>query len=104
MVKGVVLKPFGFSVDGINIRHYEPGDKVEIFDAIAKGLLAEGFMRLADEPAASVQTKVGEGELSVRHIGRGKYGVFRGEQRLTDNPLDKDEAEAALADFRPQVS
>jgi hypothetical protein len=33
----------------------------------------------------------------VRHIGRGKYAIFNGDERLTADALTKDEAEAALA-------
>jgi hypothetical protein len=33
----------------------------------------------------------------VRHIGRGKYAIFRGDERLTAEAMTKDEAEAALA-------
>lgn len=35
--------------------------------------------------------------LEVKHVGRGKYAVYRGDERLTDEPLTKEEAEAELA-------
>lgn len=35
----------------------------------------------------------------VRHIGRGKYSIFRGDERLTADAMTKEEAEAALANF-----
>lgn len=35
--------------------------------------------------------------IEVKHVGRGKYAVYRGDERLTDEPLTKEEAEAELA-------
>lgn len=42
-------------------------------------------------PAATAE------DLEVKHVGRGKYAVYRGDDRLTDDPLTKEEAEAELA-------
>lgn len=35
--------------------------------------------------------------LRVRHIGAGRFGVFRGDDRLTEEPMTREEAEAYAA-------
>lgn len=102
MKKARVLKPFGYSVDGLHITEYKPGDVGEFFDAIADGLIQEGHIKIIDGSSPQppvIETKVGDGELHVKHIGRGKYAVYRGSERLTHDPLEKDEAESALAEM-----
>lgn len=115
-MKAVVLKPFNFSVDGLRSVSVTKGDVIDIPDQIFAGLRSERFIDAHGAPAAPAprpvepiapaapvappqETKVSEGRLHLRHIGRGKYGVFRGETRLTHDPLEKHEAESALANL-----
>jgi len=39
----------------------------------------------------------------MHHTGRGKWAVFHGEERLTEEPLSKEEAAAALQVFEDQA-
>ncbi|MET3352372.1 UNVERIFIED_ORG: hypothetical protein ABID33_000255 [Xanthobacter viscosus] len=50
------------------------------------------------EAAAGAETNVAE--LSVRHVGRGKWAVYRGDERLTEDALTKEEATSKLAEMQ----
>ncbi|MFG1330204.1 hypothetical protein V5F41_03010 [Xanthobacter autotrophicus] len=39
-------------------------------------------------------------ELSIRHVGRGKWAVYRGDERVTEDALTKEEATAKLAEMQ----
>lgn len=39
-------------------------------------------------------------ELAIRHVGRGKWAVYRGDERLTEDALTKDEAAARLVELQ----
>lgn len=67
----------------------------QIADISGVGLLAaledSGYIRRL--PAEELEAA---GGLSVRHIGRGRYAVHRGDERVGD-PMAKEDAEAAIA-------
>lgn len=42
----------------------------------------------------------GTAALSIRHVGRGKWAVYRGEVRLTEDALTKEEAASKLAEMQ----
>lgn len=111
-MKAVILKPFAYSVDGLTSKNLERGAVVDIRDDIAAGLMAEGFIRKESAPAAvehpapaphhaahhaHEETRVGGDDLHVKHIGRGKFDLFLGHERLTHDAMTREEAEAALA-------
>jgi hypothetical protein len=60
-------------------------------DGLLAALEGAGYIRhLPDaEPATS-------GDLSVRHIGRGRYAIHRGDERIGE-PMAREDAEAVLA-------
>lgn len=47
----------------------------------------------ASEPAGAALSAE---PLHVRHIGRGRYAIFRGDERLTHDAMTREQAEAAL--------
>lgn len=55
-----------------------------------------GEVPLATTPAPPAPPQDAEpSDLEVKHMGRGKYAVVRGDERLTTEPLTKEEAELA---------
>jgi hypothetical protein len=42
-------------------------------------------------------------DLHIHHTGRGRWAVFDGQKRLTEEPLTKAEAEAKLAEMKAQA-
>lgn len=108
----IIKKPFPYAHDGIHVEELAAGSRREIADGVFDGLEAAGYVEAPKPeaiapiaPPAEEETSASEeetsspesAELSVRHIGRGKYGVFRGDERLTFDAMTKDEADAALA-------
>jgi hypothetical protein len=112
-----VLKPFPCARDplGLTTALLNAGEIHEVRDDLVSGLRKAGFVGDVPEarsgeppapPAAEEGVSAGQemtedappnGELALRHIGRGKFAVYRGDERLTPEPLSKDEAGAALA-------
>lgn len=87
-----ILKSFPFYPDG-NTRHEAvAGSAADIPDALVAGLSAAGYIS-ASPPASE---RHDHASLSVRHIGRGKYDLFRGDDRITHDAMTKDQAESAL--------
>lgn len=111
-----VLAQFSYSADGINSLTFSAGDVLDVKDDLAPGLIAAGLIK-AETPGRVVSGSIapidaekllhrpksdpGVEDLEVvRHIGRGRYAVFRGGERLTHDALTKDQADAALAAMR----
>lgn len=68
------------------------GKRVETVDALMAELndAAEELEAIDEVDNASPEN------LTVKHIGRGRYAVHKGDERVTD-PMTKEDAEAALA-------
>lgn len=106
-MRAKVLKAFSYSADGLRLQPLSPGDVLDIADDMALGLMVEGFIDEAVEtppppppaPERRYEHHPAHEGLHIKHIGRGKYAVMRGDERLTHDPLEKDEAESALADL-----
>jgi hypothetical protein len=62
-------------------------------DGAAEGLQAS--QGAAESGASDPDAAGGVGGLYVRHIGRGKYAVFKGRERMTDEAMTQAEAEGA---------
>lgn len=99
----------------------EPFDKTSVpvrklrllYDArlIAMGTVNPAFDPLAELPAAVAETTdpardadeivaapaSDPNPLHIKHVGKGRFAVMRGEERLTPQPLTKPEAESRLA-------
>lgn len=125
-MKATIKRDFDYSPDGIRLVRLLAGETHDIRADLFDGLLAAGYIAageapvrakaaretpapVADKPSgpdpitspsdpldALDALEQGE-EAAVRHIGRGKYAIFRGDERLTDDAMTKPEAEAALA-------
>ncbi|MFG1371492.1 hypothetical protein V5F32_04880 [Xanthobacter oligotrophicus] len=96
----------------------EPGAAAEGAGALESISLAAGVRedQGAEAPAAAVSQSGEAGsaanaegaagaqavaaELSVRHVGRGKWAVYRGDERLTEDALTKEEATSKLAEMQ----
>lgn len=115
-MRGVVLQPFPWSRDGIHVEDLTIGDVREFQPGIFGGLERGGFIAGCDESGKPLQARQAvdaaggvaittvskgasdsPGDLTVRHIGAGRYAVFRDEDRLTLEPLSKEDA-ATVAD------
>ncbi|PWB94666.1 hypothetical protein [Methylosinus sporium] len=114
-----IKKSFPYAHDGIHVEELAAGSTREIADSVFDGLEAAGYVEApkpqpiapieppaAEAPAATEQENSGSeeapaatdaAEFSVRHIGRGKYDIFIGDERYTHDAMTKDEADAALA-------
>lgn len=102
-MRAKVIKRFGYSHNGIDIKELAPGAIEDFHDRHIPGLVAAGYLSLIDAanaPSTAVAAEQADDDLTVKHIGRGRYAVFSGDTRLTEDALDKDEAEAALAAMR----
>lgn len=161
-MRGIVLKPFPWSADGIKVEHLSAKDERDFQSGVYIGLLRAGYISAPVDQAGygaaehqaqdgapengsaagAPETKEGEGavalpgseqtgadgstgqgdgdaggsegqtgsgaaetgdlggEITIKHVGRGKYALFRGEERLTEEPLEKDEAETELAKLK----
>jgi hypothetical protein len=84
-----ILQPFTCSQEGAS-NDLKAGQIACIEgDGLLAALEDSGFIRrLPDEESAD--------GLSVRHIGRGRYAIHKGEERVGE-PMAKEDAEAALA-------
>lgn len=106
-IKVHVLRSVPVSDDGITARHIVAGTEDEVPAGLYIGLLREGYVRAPDgahairaaEPEAPVAPPPkpsADDDLEVKHVGRGKWFIVRGEERV-QGPFDgRDEAEAAL--------
>ena len=92
----IIKKPFLYAHDGIHIEELAAGSRREIADSVFEGLCAAGYIEQA-ATAPSADERHNSAALSVRHIGRGKYDLFLGEERYTRDAMTKEEADAALA-------
>jgi hypothetical protein len=117
----LILKSFPCARDphGITTAVLKAGEIHDVRDDLVAGLRKAGFVgdvpkarseELPAPPAEERGESAGQettedapsnGELALRHIGRGKFAVYRGDERLTTDPLTKDEAGAALAAMSP---
>lgn len=125
-MKATIKQDFDYSPDGVRLVRLLAGETHDIRADIFDGLLAAGFLSAAEAPVktkpAPERPAVAAGEpndpgpitspsdpldaldaleraedATVRHIGRGKYAIFRGDERITDDAMTKEQAEAALA-------
>lgn len=106
-IKVHVLRSVPVSEDGITARHIVAGTEDEVPAGLYLGLRREGYVRGLDGDASGRADKLSPpetqalptaagSELEVRHVGRGKWFIVRGEDRV-QGPFDgRDEAEAAL--------
>lgn len=98
------LKTFDYSHDGIRAETLRAGSIVEIKNDLVPGLIAAGCIgpivaQPVDEPQRE-DPAVEPGALSIKHTGRGRYAIYRGDERLTTDALDRVGAESALAAMR----
>ena len=104
-----ILRAFTCSREGGSV-DLKPGDAFDIPDRLGDRLAAAGYVRAVepaippskpenrtDDPPGDDDAQVQAGDLSVRHIGRGRWAVFRGEDRLTNDAMTKDAAIATMA-------
>lgn len=86
----VVAKPF--RVRGIDLMAGDPLDKTMVTTRTLRQLYESRKIRVAtfkSDPDNEFQPA----DRTVRHIGRGRFAVFRGDRRITDQPMTKAEAE-----------
>lgn len=73
-----------------------PADVAHDLDAIGQG----GEAGPAEDAEGAAGAETNAAELSIRHVGRGKWAVYRGEVRLTEDALTKEEAASKLAEMQ----
>ncbi|ABS68937.1 hypothetical protein [Xanthobacter versatilis] len=73
-----------------------PADVAQDLDAIGQG----GEAGPAEDAEGAAGAETNAAELSIRHVGRGKWAVYRGDERLTEDALTKEEATAKLAEMQ----
>lgn len=96
---------------------FAAGEPVEIEDAATVERIRRNRFFVVDddgepetgpvEPELDTGAHDGEpetGGLALKHLGRGRYAVYQGDERLTPDPLTKAEAEAFMAAYEPQES
>lgn len=86
----VVQKPF--RLQGVDLVAGDPLDKTMVTTRTLRQLYESRRIKVATvsiDPAEEFQPA----DRTVRHIGRGRFAVFRGDRRVTDQPMTKAEAE-----------
>jgi iron only hydrogenase large subunit-like protein len=86
----VVSKPF--RVRGIDLVAGETFDKTMVTTRTLRQLFESRKLKVATIPSSP--TTAPAGGLTIQHLGFGRYAVFKGDVRLTPEPLTKAEAEA----------
>jgi hypothetical protein len=104
-----ILKSFPFYQNGNTRREAVAGHDEDIPDALVDGLSAAGYVEKASLPAMALAVALPNerhrgAPLSVRHIGRGKYDVFSGDERVTHEAMGKEAAEEALAEMKGETN
>jgi hypothetical protein len=97
----------------LNGENLQPGslfDKSLVSTRTLRCLYDNGQLEMVATAAATAPGVVGtdgpelvhppRGDRIVRHIGRGRFAVMEGDKRLTDEPLSREDADAALARMR----
>lgn len=97
-VKVRVLRSVPVSDDGIHARQILAGTEDHVPSGLYIGLFRERYVDPLDAPVALPAVEPAE-PLEVKHVGRGKWYVVRGEERVKGPFADKDDAEAALAEI-----
>jgi hypothetical protein len=86
-----ILQPFTCSQEGGSI-DLKAGQIACIEgECLLAALDGAGYIRHLPDAAPATS-----GDLSVRHIGRGRYAIHKGDERVGE-PMAKEDAEAALA-------
>jgi hypothetical protein len=80
----VVLRPV--KVHGIVLTPGDPFDKTTV--------TTRTLRQLFDSRKIKVSQVANDQALIVKHIGRGKFGVFKDGERITIEPMTREEAEA----------
>jgi hypothetical protein len=94
----VVSKPF--RVRGIDLVAGDTLDKTMVTTRTLRQLYESRKIRVATVKS-NPDNEFQPADRTIRHIGRGRFAVFRGETRITEQPLTKDEAVAyAEGQFR----
>lgn len=99
-----VLRSVPVSDDGIRARQIVAGTEDEIPAGLYIGLFRERYVdpleatEVVAAPVAEPDLEPSEG-LEVKHVGRGKWYVVRGDDRVKGPFDDKDDAEVALAEI-----
>lgn len=99
-----VLRSVPVSEDGIRARQIVAGTDDVVPAGLYIGLFRERYVDPLEAteavavPVAEPTLEPSE-QLEVKHVGRGKWYVVRGEDRVKGPFDDKDDAEAALAEI-----
>lgn len=89
----VVYKPF--RVRGIDLAAGDAFDKSMVTTRTLRQLFESRKIRVATVATVAATTASASGDgLTIQHLGFGRYAVFKGDLRLTPEPLTKAEAEA----------
>jgi hypothetical protein len=86
--------------DGRHVAFVEDEDHIGKFLAIPEGYRIAKGVTAAAPPQADDDGKRDASHpdgLHIHHIGRGRWAVFLDDQRVTNEPMTKDEAEAELS-------
>jgi hypothetical protein len=86
----IVSKPF--RVRGIDLVAGDAFDKTMVTTRTLRQLFESRKLKVATVPIPAQPLP-----FRVKHIGAGRFGVFHGDERLTAEPLTREEAEADAA-------
>lgn len=87
----VVSKPF--RLRGIDLVAGDPLDKTMVTTRTLRQLYESRKIKVATITDTDPDQAFQPSDRTVRHIGRGRFAVFRGETRITEQPLTREEAE-----------
>lgn len=91
----VVCRPI--KISGVWLKVGAPFDKTSVTLRTLRALHGTGEIKRAKHvPCVVLSRSEPAAAPSVQHIGRGRYAVMRGSERVTAEPLTKEQAEAEL--------